>query len=274
MNKIIYGDAIKVMKRIKNNSIDTIITDPPYNVVEKMGGFIYLFRKSQVENKDIYTKESMQFDVGFNQTSWIKEAIRVCKYGANIIIFNDWENMGKIAKELRKYKIKVKSLNHWQKTNPLPAEWRRRFVSGREYFLHSVKPGKYQFNVDKLNNGSFEYGLTKKSEKKFGAHPNQKPVILIEQLIRILSKKGDIILDPFAGSGTTGVACINTNRNYILIEKEKKYISIIETRINYANNEKKEYKPGNKIIINNIKDKKENQITLFNSKFNNIKKKK
>ena len=229
--KIINGDCIEEMKKLDENSVDAIVTDPPYNVVQKMGGHIHLFRQAEQDGTNNYSKATMAYDIGFNQISWIREAIRVLKKGGNIIIFNDWENMGEIAKELRRLKINVKSLNHWQKTNPQPAEWRRRFVTGREYFLWGVKNGKYVFNVDKLHKGVFEMGLTKGSEKKCGNHPNQKPVQLMCELISILTKEGTTILDPFTGSGTTGIACAKLNRKFIGIEKEEEYVKIAKARI-------------------------------------------
>ena len=234
MNKLIQGDCLESLKTLEDNSVDALITDPPDNVVEKMGGSIHLFRQSEKDGNNTYNKDTMDYDTGFDQIAWIKEALRTLKPGGNIVIFNDWENMGDIAKDLRKHKIKVKSLNHWQKTNPQPAEWRRRFVPGREYFLHAVKPGKYEFNVDSLHKGVFELGLTKQSEKANGKHPNQKPLKLMEDIIRILTKENDVVLDPFCGSGSTGVACKNINRDFIGMELSPEYIKIAEARINNA----------------------------------------
>ncbi len=232
---LINGEALEEMDKLieQGVKVDAVITDPPYNLVEKQGGSIHLFRQNEVDGNDTYTKETMAFDVGFNTKEWLKKIPLILKKGGNIIIFNDWENMGDIAKELRKLKIKVKTLGHWQKTNPQPAEWKRRFVAGREYFLHATKQGgKYTFNVNKLNKGVFEYGLTKKSEKISGKHPNQKPVELMEEFIKITTNEDDIVLDPFMGSGTTLVACQNLNRRGIGIELEKKYFDIATDRLN------------------------------------------
>ncbi len=142
--------------------------------------------------------------------------------------------MGDIAKELRRLKIKVKSLNHWQKNNPCPAEWKRRFVAGREYFLHCTKGGKNTFNVDKLHKGCFNYPLTKPSEKSFGKHPNQKPLNVLTEMLEILTNEGQTVLDPFMGSGSTGVACKNLNRKFIGIELDENYFKIAQDRISAA----------------------------------------
>ena len=230
--KLLQGDCIEVLDELisKNIKVDTIIADPPYNLVGKLGS-IHLFRQNKIDGTDTYTEKSMAFDKGFDQILWLSKIKQILKKGGNIIIFNDWENMGDISRELKKYNIKVKCLNHWQKTNPQPAEWKRRFVPGREYFLHAVNPGKYTFNVGKLHKGNFESSLTPQKEKKCGKHPNQKPLVLMEELITILTNKGDTILDPFMGSGSTGVACKKLGRDFIGIEIDKEYFKIAEARI-------------------------------------------
>jgi site-specific DNA-methyltransferase (adenine-specific) len=234
MIELIQGDCLDLMdKMIKEGlKVDSIITDPPFNIVEKIGKNIHIFRQAEKQNDASISKESMSFDTGFDQFAWLERIPKILKKGGNLIIFNDWENMGDIAKALRKNKIKVKCLNHWQKNNPCPAEWRRRFVAGREYFLHCTSGAGYDFNVDSLHKGNFNYPLTKQSEKKNGKHPNQKPLNLMEDLITILSSKGQTILDPFMGSGSTGVACVNTNRNFIGIELDETYFNIAKNRIN------------------------------------------
>jgi DNA modification methylase len=235
--KLINGDCLEEMDKliIEGIKVDAIITDPPFNIVEKIGGNIHLFRQGAKSKNSALNEESMSFDVGFDQAAWLSRIPKLLKKGGNLIIFNDWENMGDIAKELRSLKIKVKSLNHWQKNNPCPAEWRRRFVSGREYFLHCTKGGNNTFNTGKLHKGCFTYPLTKQSEKSFGKHPNQKPVNLLTEMVEILTNAGQTVLDPFMGSGSAGVVCKNLNREFIGIELDKEYFDIAEARINENN---------------------------------------
>ena len=235
--KLLQGDCSEKLIEVQDNSINAIITDPPFNLVGKMGGSIHLFRQSKKDGNNNYNKKTMDYDTGFDQITWIKTALKKLKKGGHLIIFNDWENMGDISKELKANNVKVKSLNHWQKTNPQPAEWKRRFVPGREYFLHAITPGKYTFNLDKIHHGDFIMGLTPGKEKKFGKHPNQKPIQLMEELIKILTNKGDTILDCFMGSGTTGVACKNLERDFVGIELDKEYFEIAKERINKLNSE-------------------------------------
>ena len=87
----------KLKKGIK---VDAIITDPPFNIVEKIGDNIHLIAQSAKQESATITKESMSFDVGFDQISWLSRVPKLLKQGGNLIIFNDWENMGDIAKEL------------------------------------------------------------------------------------------------------------------------------------------------------------------------------
>jgi len=230
------GDCIAQLDLLIANGVkvDAIITDPPFNIVEKIGKNIHLFKQGEKQNNASISKESMSFDVGFDQFAWLERIPKILKKGGNLIIFNDWENMGDIAKALRGYKIKVKCLNHWQKNNPCPAEWGRRFVAGREYFLHCTNGAGYDFNVDSLHKGCFNYPLTKQSEKTNGKHPNQKPLNLMSELVSILTSEGQTILDPFMGSGSTGVAAKNLNRKFIGIEMDETYFNIAKNRINEA----------------------------------------
>lgn len=174
----------------------------------------------------------MDYDVWFNQTEWIKKAIKLLKKWWNIIIFNDWENMSEISAELKKNNINVKSLNHWQKTNPQPAEWRRRFVPWREYFLHWIKKwDKYTFNIESIHHWDFIMWLTPNSEKSHWKHPNQKPIKLMEELVKITTNEWDTVIDFFMWSGSTWVACKNLNRKFIGIELDENYFNIAKNRI-------------------------------------------
>ena len=236
MIRLMQGDCLERMDCLiaEGVKVDAIITDPPFNIVEKIGNNIHLFRQSAKQKDISITRENMDFDRGFDQLEWLSRIPKLLKKGGNLIIFNDWENMGDIAKELRSLKIKVKSLNHWQKNNPCPAEWHRRFVAGREYFLHCTKGGKNTFNVDKLHKGCFNYPLTKKSEKSFGKHPNQKPLNLLTEMLEILTDSGQAVLDPFMGSGSVGVAAKNLNRDFIGIELDLGYFNIALDRMESA----------------------------------------
>ena len=100
MINLMQGDCLERLDQLIESGVkvDAIITDPPFNIVEKIGKNIHLFRQSEKASKTSITQESMAFDVGFDQFAWLERIPKILKKGGNLIIFNDWENMGDIAK--------------------------------------------------------------------------------------------------------------------------------------------------------------------------------
>ena len=151
-----------------------------------------------------------------------------------IVIFNSWENIGDIAKELRKHDCEPKDVIRLIKKNPMPRNRDRRFIVDYEFAVWAVKNGdKWTFNRidEKFERPEILCSVTPKSEKSFGNHPTQKPLYSMEWLINRLSNENDIVLDCFMGSGTTGVACLNTNRRFVGIELDENYYNIAKQRI-------------------------------------------
>lgn len=176
-----------------------------------------------------------EWDKDFNLTSWIKVAEPLLKKGGNIVIFNDWKNMSYITKELEENGFVVKDLIRWKKTNAMPRNRDRRFITDYEVAVWAVKKGgKWTFN--RLSK-TYEIpeilgGLTPKSEKVDGGHPTQKPIYVMKWLIERLTNEGDKVLDPFMGSGSTCLACKELDRDYIGIELDEGYYNIACNRIN------------------------------------------
>lgn len=161
----------------------------------------------------------------------------IVKKGASIIIFNDWRNLGDIAERLEKNGFVVKDIIRWEKTNPMPRNRDRRYIVDYEFAIWAVeKHNKWIFNrqSDKYDRSEIRVPITGKSEKMLGSHPTQKPIKLMEELLLRHSNEHAVILDPFMGSGSTGVACVNTNRDFIGIELDKNYFKIAKNRINEA----------------------------------------
>ena len=159
-----------------------------------------------------------------------------------IVIFNSWENIGDIAKELRKHDCEPKDVIRLIKKNPMPRNRDRRFIVDYEFAVWAVKNGdKWTFNRidEKFERPEILCSVTPKSEKSFGNHPTQKPLYSMEWLINRLSNENDIVLDCFMGSGTTGVACLNTNRRFIGIELDENYYNIAKQRIENRESELK-----------------------------------
>ena len=219
-----HGDCLELMKDISVGSVDAIITDPPYNI-------------SRDNNFHTMGRAGIDFgewDKDFNLTSWITVAEPLLKKGGNIVIFNDWKNMSYIVEELERNGFVIKDLIRWKKTNAMPRNRDRRFITDYEVAVWAVKKGgKWTFNrlSDTYEIPEITGGLTPKSEKYNGGHKTQKPVYVMEWLLKRLTEVDDIILDPFMGSGSTGVACLNTNRRFIGMELDENYFNIAEERI-------------------------------------------
>ncbi len=226
INKVINGDCVEVMKELAEDSnflVDAIITDPPYNISKKNNFHTMKGRKGI---------DFGEWDKGFNQLEWLKYANELLKPGGSIIIFNCWKNLGLIAEYMETtFKYSVKDIIRWVKQNPMPRNRDRRYITDYEFAIWLVKPGdKWVFN---RQSATYERPEIKASSPngKVRQHPTQKPLELMEHLIKIHTNEGDIILDPFIGSGSTGVAAINLKRKFVGIELDRNYCAIANNRI-------------------------------------------
>lgn len=213
-----HGDCLEIMKTIPDGSIDAIITDPPYNIA----------RKNNFHTMGRAGIDFGAWDKGFDLFSYIDEVSRLLTKKGSFIVFNDWKNLGDISKYAESVGFDTKDMIRLEKTNPMPRNRDRRYITDYECAVWFVKKGaKWTFNrqSDTYERPKFVGGI------ESGLHPTQKNVLLMEWLIKIHSNVGDIVLDPFMGSGTTGVACKNLNRNFIGIELDNKYFEIAKERI-------------------------------------------
>jgi site-specific DNA-methyltransferase (adenine-specific) len=229
-NQILHGDCVKLLKTIPDNSVDLVLTDPPYNIARK-NNFHTMKGRAGIDFGE--------WDKGFDLFSYIDELPRILKKDASVIIFNDWKNIGDIARHCESLGFETKDMLRWEKSNPMPRNRDRRYITDYEVAVWCVnKDAKWTFNRQDSNyqRPEFKGSLTPQSEKT--EHTTQKPVWLMKELLEIHSNKGDLVLDCFGGSGTTGVACLELDRDYILIEKDDTYFSILENRINNKIREK------------------------------------
>ena len=152
--------------------------------------------------------------------------------------------MSYIVESLEENGFEVKDLIRWKKTNAMPRNRDRRFITDYEVAVWAVKKGKWTFN--RLND-TYEIpeiicSCTPKNEKANGEHPTQKPIAVMEWLLKRLSNENDIIFDGFMGSGTTAIACLNTNRRFVGFEFDENYYNIACNRIEKAKVELKKLK--------------------------------
>lgn len=221
------GDCYQLIKEIPDNSIDLIITDPPYDVQcdgGKGSALCHSVSKSykQLVNDNIYSG----YDFSINE-----EFIRVMK-NINIYI---WCNKKAIPEYFDFYVHEHKCLFElitWHKHNAPPL-YSNKYLTDTEYCLYFhkdslVHPETYE------DAQTFYFSPLNVADKKTWEHPTIKPLALTERMIKNSSDRGDIVLDVFMGSGTTGVACKNTGRNFIGFEISDKYFDIAQSRINIA----------------------------------------
>lgn len=246
-HKIIIGDALKELPKIPDESIDLVFADPPYNMSKKKGlGWKYSNHITMQEEWDIFSKDEF-YD--FNR-KWISEALRVLKQGGSLWICGSFHNIYQIGFILQHYEeAKINNSIVWFKPNAQPNITCRMFTESTEHLIWASKNGKgkrwkfnYEFTKKGINDRINPKGkqtrnlwaipLTSKNEKWAGEHPTQKPIELLRRIILSCTDEGDIILDPFVGSGTTSVVAKMYNRNSIGIEKDERNLPIIKKRMN------------------------------------------
>lgn len=226
-NKIFNMDFLNGIEMLieKGVEVDAIITDPPYNI-SKDNNFKTMGRAGI---------DFGEWDKGFNQFDWIEKSYPLLKKGGSLYIFNSWRNLGEIAAFAEKIGYEVKDVTRWIKKNPMPRNRDRRYIVDYEFALWLVKPGgKWTFNrlSDTYDRPEYSYGLTSKGEKIGAGHPTQKPLALMKEILLRHTNKGDLVLDGFIGSGTTCLACEETERNYIGFEKETSTFEMAKERLN------------------------------------------
>lgn len=217
------GDCLELMKNIPDKSIDLIVTDPPYKTIS--GGHNTPKWISGYGNSVLYKNDGKIFEYNnINHEDWLKECYRILKDNTHIYIMTNLLNLFTLKNIAEKVGFKLHNLLVWEKNTANANRW---YMKNCEYVLF-MRKGKSK----SINNPS------SKTIHKFNnivgnkRHPTEKPIDLMELYVSNSSKENDIVLDPFMGSGTTGVACVNTNRNFIGIELDENYFNIAKERIN------------------------------------------
>ena len=233
--KLIKNDTFKVLKKFDDKTIDMVFADPPYflsdNGITCSGGKMVSVNKGKWD-KSLSVKEKHEFN-----KKWIKECYRILKDDGTIWVSGTLHNIYSIGMALEEEGFKIINNITWQKTNPPPNLACKTFTHSTETILWAkkdLKKSKYTFNYDlmrELNNNKqmkdvWTTSLTKPSEKKQGKHPTQKPLEILDRIILASTKENDLILDPFCGSSTTGIAAAKLNRRYIGIDNEKEYLDL------------------------------------------------
>jgi site-specific DNA-methyltransferase (adenine-specific) len=230
---LIFGDCIEELSKIKSNSVDLILIDPPY-IISRDSNFTKYSEETSKEMVSKYGSISIDFgDWDKEELNWdilLKEYYRILRKGGTLLTFYDIWKSNEIKESADKYKFKQPRVCCWTKTNPVPINSKTNYLSNaNEYFFTFIKGGKPTFN-SKYDNALYKYPICHGKERY--KHPTQKPLALIKELIEKHSNPGDLVLDTFAGTGTTAHACILSDREYIVIEREEEYFNIIKERLN------------------------------------------
>lgn len=216
MIQLYNGDCLELMKNIPDGSVDLVLTDPPYGM-----DFQSHFRK------EMYSKIGNDKVLDWLE-SYVDECFRILKDNTAVYFFCSWHNVD-IFKQAIEKKFKIKNILIWEKNNTSMGDLKGSYASKYEMIIFAHKGRK-------LLNGFRYADVIKANRTGNKVHPTEKPVDLLELFIKNSSDENEIVFDGFMGSGSCGVACINTNRNFIGIELDKGYFEIAEKRINEAQN--------------------------------------
>lgn len=227
--ELINQNCFDFLKNLPNNSVDLFLIDPPYEVSRDTN-----FQSGELkgDNTDRF-RVSMDFgdwDNGFTGLDTvISEAYRVLKKGGTLICFYDLWKLTTLKEYFEKAKFKQLRFIEWLKTNPVPLNSKTNYLTNaREIAILGVKGGRPTFHSE-YDNGIYKYPIC---HDKGRFHPTQKPLALIEELIKKHSEEGDVVVDCFSGSGTTAVAASKTDRNFIGCELSKEYYDKSIKRLN------------------------------------------
>jgi site-specific DNA-methyltransferase (adenine-specific) len=248
--KVVQGDAVDVLMGFEDASVDYVFADPPYFLSND--GFTVKSGKAVSVNKGEWDRSrGFEEDLRFHER-WISETLRVLKSDGTIAISGTYHSIYQCGFILQSLGCRVINEIVWFKPNGAPALAGRNFTASHETIIWASKgkkvkhtfnyqesrawrdPGDQLLRVGKQMRSVWSIPNTPKREKMYGTHPTQKPLQLMNRLVALCTKLGDTVLDPFCGSGSTGVSSVRQGRNFIGIELEEKFVTLSTRRISKA----------------------------------------
>ena len=245
LNTILDGDCIEMMNSLPANSIDLIFADPPYNL--QLRGDLHRPDNSKVDAVDDEWDQFASFAAYDKFTrDWLKAARRLLKPNGAIWVIGSYHNIFRLGAELQNQGFWILNDVVWRKSNPMPNFRGKRFTNAHETMIWASKEegAKYTFNYEALK--SLNEGIQMRSdwvlpicngherlkdENGDKAHPTQKPESLLHRVLVGSTNPGDVVLDPFFGTGTTGAVAKMLGREFIGIEREEAYRKVAEKRL-------------------------------------------
>ena len=245
LDQILQGDCIAEMARLPDRSVDMIFADPPYNL--QLGGDLFRPEGSRVDavDDDWDKFDSLAAYDGFTR-DWLEQARRILKDDGTIWVIGSYHNIYRVGALLQDAEFWILNDIVWRKSNPMPNFRGTRFTNAHETLLWCSKSEKarYTFNyraMKALNDdlqmrSDWLMPICSGSERVKGdngskAHPTQKPEALLYRILLACTKPGDVVLDPFFGTGTTGAVARRLGRRWIGIEREPAYVKVALERI-------------------------------------------
>ncbi len=240
--RLLKGNCIEILNQARENSVDMIFADPPYFLSN--GGITCHAGKMVSVNKGKWDK-SMGVEENHKFTlEWLKACQRVLKPNGTIWVSGTTHIIYSVGFAMQQLGYKILNDIIWYKRNAPPNLSCRYFTHSTEIVLWAAKneKSKHYFNyqlMKKINQGKqmrnvWEISPPSAEEKRFGKHPTQKPVALLNRIILASTREGDLVLDPFCGSSTTGVAAVLCDRKYVGIELEDEYLTLSVKRLKDA----------------------------------------
>ena len=245
LDTILQGDCISEMARLPDKSVDMIFADPPYNL--QLGGDLFRPEGSRVDAVDDDWDKFDSLTAYDNFTrDWLEQARRILKDNGTIWVIGSYHNIYRVGSLLQDAEFWILNDIVWRKSNPMPNFRGTRFTNAHETLLWCAKDerARYTFNyraMKALNDdlqmrSDWLLPICSGSERVKGddgakAHPTQKPEALLYRILLACTKPGDVVLDPFFGTGTTGAVARRLGRRWIGIEREDSYVKVAKQRI-------------------------------------------
>ena len=243
---LLTGDCVEVLKTLEAKSVDLVFADPPYNL--QLGGELLRPDNSKVDAVDDEWDRFASFEE-YDRFSraWLTECRRVLRDDGTLWVIGSYHNIFRLGAALQDLGFWILNDVIWRKTNPMPNFKGTRFTNAHETLIWAAKSRdqkRYTFNYDALKAFNDDVQMRSdwtlalctgeerlKDETGSKAHPTQKPEALLHRVLLAASKPGDVVLDPFFGTGTTGAAAKRLDRRWIGIERDETYATLARARI-------------------------------------------
>ncbi|MEP9385725.1 site-specific DNA-methyltransferase [Mesorhizobium sp. KR9-304] len=246
LNTILKGDCVAALERLPEKSVDLVFADPPYNL--QLDGDLHRPDQSKVDAVDDHWDQFESFAAydAFTR-AWLLAARRVLKPNGTIWVIGSYHNIFRVGATLQDLGFWILNDVVWRKTNPMPNFRGRRFQNAHETLIWASRDHKakgYTFNYDSMKAANDDVQMRSdwlfpictgaerlKDDKGEKLHPTQKPEALLARIMLASTKPGDVVLDPFFGSGTTGAVAKRLGRNFVGVDREQVYIDAANERI-------------------------------------------